>query len=84
MKYAYVRVSTNAQEDSGVGLNAQDIVIQRLAASIPDDWGLTRFPHGVKRRGHFVDVTSAYTVSFFDRAAGKALLKVLDDGDTIM
>lgn len=84
MKYAYVRVSTNAQEDSGVGLNAQDLVIQRLAASIPDDWGLTRFPHGVKRRGHFVDVTSAYTVSFFDRAAGKALLKVLDDGDTIM
>lgn len=84
MKYAYIRVSTNAQEDSGVGMHAQEMTTQRLAAAVDDDWGITRFPHNVKKRGYYVDVTSAYTVSFFDRAAGKALLKVLDDGDTIM
>lgn len=83
-KYAYVRVSTLAQEESGVGMLAQELTTKRLGESIAEDWGMNRFPQGTRKAGYFVDVTSASSNPFFARPAGKALLNTLDDGDTIV
>ena len=83
-KYAYCRVSTDAQGESGVSLKAQDTITQKIGLRIDDVWGDARFPERIERPGYFVDVHSAYRCGFFERPAGKKLLDVLDDGDTII
>ena len=83
-KYAYCRVSTDAQGESGVSLKAQDTITQKIGLRIDDVWGDARFPERIERTGYFVDVHSAYRCGFFERPAGRKLLDVLDDGDTII
>lgn len=83
LKYAYVRVSTNAQADTGIGILSQEMTTRKMLDRIDDKMGEAKYPE-ITKPGYFVDVISAYCNPLFDRAAGKAMFNVLDDGDSIV
>lgn len=82
MKYAYIRVSTVEQAESGLSLRTQEKVCRRLYKQIDDSIGPHAFPV-TSHDGFFVDVTSSWRKAFANRPAGSALVKVLQPGDTI-
>jgi len=85
--YCYLRVSTEHQADSGLGLDSQ----ARLCVANARFRGLTfgdehhDWESYLMRPGHFVDVSmSAYRTPFAKRPAGGKLLRVLKPGDTLI
>ena len=82
--YAYLRVSTRHQAESGIGLNVQHAQLKKDGDKRTDSWASTW--HGPAQfPGFYVDDgESAYSIDLFDRPAGKALRAVLKRGDTIL
>lgn len=91
-KYAYCRVSTDEQGVSGIGLAHQRAASLKMGERIPCLWGTELFPDAASAKkgvvctepGFFVDVVSAYRTPFVQRPAGRALVEILDPGDTII
>lgn len=83
--YGYVRVSTVEQRESGLGIEAQHLAIEKIGYELKDPWGTERFPdEGDWYEGFFMDECSAYNNSFNNRPAAKKLLTVLQPGDTLI
>lgn len=82
--YAYIRCSSVAQTESGLGLTAQHHAAKREVGRIGGEFG-TAYYGDALWPGAFVDSSqSAFRIPIFDRPAGKAMLAVLQPGDTVV
>lgn len=86
--YQYVRCSSFAQSDSGIGVTSQGFECTRkgdaLSEITGDKWANTTFGPA-RRKGQYVDsAISGYMTPFERRPAGAALLSVLKSGDTLI
>jgi len=83
--YCYVRVSDERSTLSGLSTEAQKIAALRYAETIDDTLAETRYPADEKHGGVYADYsTSAYSVRFAGRMAGRELTQVLKPGDHLI
>lgn len=82
--FAYIRVSTDRQAESGLGLTAQTNACLREGQLLDGNWADTSFGNTRLPGFHVDDGVSAYRVPLAKRPAGKALLAALKTGDTII
>lgn len=80
----YLRVSTIDQANSGLGRTAQYNGCLKEGNRIGGDWSFDCFGP-IDKPGVFCDDgESAYSIPFYKRPAGKALLASLNKGDTVI
>jgi len=82
--YAYIRVSTDRQAESGLGVTAQTNACLREGQILGGEWAMTHVGNTDLPGFYVDDGVSAYRVHLAKRPAGKGMLAVLKRGDTII